>query len=299
MAHARDLALIYGANKKNDRIDAEKLARLAQADKKLLHPIEHISEERQQDLMVVKCRALLVRQRTQLINTIRGLMRASGLKDHSISSKNMKNLEIAEFPRPLMPSILPLIQQIRFAELQIKTYDREVCKLCKKYKETEILRQIKGVGPEISLTFVLLVGDPRRFYDPKRLAAYFGLVPKQDQSGETDKQTSITKSGNGLMRVLLIQGAQYILGPFGEDSDLRDYGKRIESRGGSIAKKKARVAIARKLIMLMHSLWLHPDIPYSPHFKKQNKEIHSELMKTFPKKKKVQEKAGIAVACLA
>lgn len=127
--------------------------------------------------------------------------------------------------------------------MQIRYYDREITKLYKKYQVTEILRQIRGVGPAISLTFVLLVGDISRFPDPKRLAAYFGVVPKQDQSGETDKQTNITKAGNSLMRVLLIQGAQYILGPFGTECDLRDYGKRIEARGGAIAKKKARLLL--------------------------------------------------------
>ena len=136
--------------------------------------------------------------------------------------------------------------------MRIRYYEREITKLCRKYQATEILRQIHGVGPAISLTFVLLVGDISRFPDPKRLAAYFGLVPKQDQSGETDKQTNITKAGNSLMRVLLIQSAQYILGPFGTECDLWDYRKRIEARRGAIAKKKARGAVARKLIILMH-----------------------------------------------
>lgn len=279
VAHARDLALIYGANRKNDRIDAEKLARLAQADKKLLHPIEHMSEERQQDLMIIKCRALMVKQRTQLINTIRGLLRASGIKDHSTSVRNIKNFKLSDLPAPIITALSPLLQQIRFIEMQIRYYDREIAKLCKKYQATEILRQIHGVGPAISLTFVLLVGDISRFPDPKRLAAYFGVVPKQDQSGENNKQTSITKAGNSLMRVLLIQGAQYILGPFGVPCDLRDYGKRIEARGGAIAKRKARVAVARKLLILMHRLWSNPEKEYIPCFKAQNREEHIRLRK--------------------
>lgn len=279
VSHARDLALIYGASKKNDRIDAEKLARLAQADRKLLHPIEHMSEERQQDLMIIKCRALLIKQRTQLINTIRGMLRTFGIKDHSTSVRNVKNFELSNLPSQVITALSPLLQQIRFTEMQIRYYDREITKLCKKYQVTEILRQIRGVGPAISLTFVLLVGDISRFPDPKRLAAYFGVVPKQDQSGETDKQTNITKAGNSLMRVLLIQGAQYILGPFGTECDLRDYGKRIEARGGAIAKKKARVAVARKLIILMHRLWSNPEKEYIPCFKALNREKHIKLRK--------------------
>lgn len=202
VAHARDLQLIYAADQKNDAMDAEKLARLAQFDKRLLHPIEHMDEERQRDLAILKTRDMLVRQKTQITNAIRGILRSFGESDEAMTIDNMKN-SYDSLSENIKEIFLPLIQQLNYLELGIKSYDKIIKKLCKKYKVTDILRQVKGVGPEISLAFVLIVGDPRRFPGGNKACAYFGLVPKQDQSGETDKQLSITKRGNKLMRRLL------------------------------------------------------------------------------------------------
>ena len=272
VAHARDLALIYRSDKKNDQLDAEKLARLAQADRKLLHPVKHMTLERQTDLTVLKARDLVVRQRTQLINTIRGLLRAAGHKliEEEYSTRTIKKC-CSALPEYMRPAIMPLLQQICYLDLAIKEYDRLVRKLCKKYPATKILQQITGVGEVTSLAFVLIVGDPHRFDNAARLCAYLGVVPKQDQSGDTDKQLGITKKGNKLGRKLLIQAAHYILGPFGPDSELRSYGFRIQARGGKIAKKKSYVAVARKLVTVMLALWKNPDIEYDPNFKATRK----------------------------
>lgn len=194
VAHARDLALIYRSDRKNDQLDAEKLARLAQADRKLLHPVKHMTLERQTDLTVLKARDLVVRQRTQLINTIRGLLRAAGHKliEEEYSTRTIKKC-CSALPEYMRPAIMPLLQQICYLDLAIKEYDRLVRKLCKKYPATKILQQITGVGELTSLAFVLIVGDPNRFDNAARLCAYLGVVPKQDQSGDTDKQLGITK----------------------------------------------------------------------------------------------------------
>ena len=264
VAHARDLALIYRSDRKNDQLDAEKLARLAQADRKLLHPVKHMTLERQTDLTVLKARDLVVRQRTQLINTIRGLI------EEEYSTRTIKKC-CSALPEYMRPAIMPLLQQICYLDLAIKEYDRLVRKLCKKYPATKILQQITGVGELTSLAFVLIVGDPNRFDNAARLCAYLGVVPKQDQSGDTDKQLGITKKGNKLGRKLLIQAAHYILGPFGPDSELRSYGFRIQARGGKIAKKKSYVAVARKLVTVMFALWKNPDIEYDPNFKARRK----------------------------
>lgn len=274
VAHARDLALIYRSDRKNDQLDAEKLARLAQADRKLLHPVKHMTLERQTDLTVLKARDLVVRQRTQLINTIRGLLRAAGHKliEEEYSTRTIKKC-CSALPEYMRPTIMPLLQQICYLDLAIKEYDRLIRKVCKKYPATKILQQITGVGELTSLAFVLIVGDPNRFDNAARLCAYLGIVPKQDQSGDTDKQLGITKKGNKLGRKLLIQAAHYILGPFGTDSELRSYGLRIQARGGKIAKKKSYVAVARKLVTVMLALWKNPDIAYDPNFKK-NKGLH-------------------------
>lgn len=272
VAHARDLALIYGSDKKNDCLDAEKLARLAQADRKLLHPIKHMTMERQVDLTIVKARDLVVKQRTQLINTIRGLLRASGHKliESEYTAAAIKQ-SCSALPKEMKPAIAPLLQQICYLDLAIKEYDRQITKLCKKYPATKILQQIPGVGPVTSAAFVLIVGDADRFENPARLCAYLGVVPKQDQSGNTDKQLGITKKGNKMMRKLLVQAAHYILGPFGQDSELKAYGMRVQSRGGKIAKKKSYVAVARKLVTVMLRLWQHPEQTYDPFFKRDSK----------------------------
>ena len=261
VAHARDLALIYRSDRKNDQLDAEKLARLAQADRKLLHPVKHMTLERQTDLTVLKARDLVVR-----------LLRAAGHKliEEEYSTRTIKKC-CSALPEYMRPAIMPLLQQICYLDLAIKEYDRLVRKLCKKYPATKILQQITGVGELTSLAFVLIVGDPNRFDNAARLCAYLGVVPKQDQSGDTDKQLGITKKGNKLGRKLLIQAAHYILGPFGPDSELRSYGFRIQARGGKIAKKKSYVAVARKLVTVMFALWKNPDIEYDPNFKATRK----------------------------
>ena len=173
----------------------------------------------------------------------------------------------------MKPAITPLLQQICYLDLAIKEYDRQVRKLCKKYPATQILQQITGVGDVTSLVFFLIVGDPNRFENAARLCAYLGVVPKQDQSGNTDKQLGITKKGNKLGRKLLVQAAHYILGPFGPDCELRSYGLRVQSRGGKIAKKKSFVAVARKLVTVMLALWKNPETAYDPNFKKTKKAV--------------------------
>ena len=212
VAHARDLALIYGTDKKNDKLDAEKLARLAQADKKLLHPVEHMTMERQTDLMVVKSRDLVVRQRVQTINAIRGFLRSCGCKmiEAEYTADSIKKC-CSELPAEVKPAIIPLLQHICYCDRIIKDYDRQIRKLCQKYHETDILRQIPGVGELTALAFVLIIGNPKRFKNAQRLCAYLGLVPKQDQSGDTDKQLGITKQGKSC----------HPAGPGGLDSGLR------------------------------------------------------------------------------
>jgi transposase len=143
-------------------------------------------------------------------------------------------------------------------------------KKCQEYPATQTLRQIGGVGPVIALTFCLLVHDPNRFRNGRQVAAYFGLVPRRDQSGEVDKQLSITKAGSSLMRWALIQGANYIMGQ-GKACDLRRFGERIGMRGGSIAKRKAKVAVARKLCVVMLTLWRNSEVPYDPEYRSNRK----------------------------
>jgi len=270
VAHARALRLIYAADKKNDALDARHLAELAQLNRNLLHPVKPIDEERQRDLVAVKARDLLIRQRTGIINTIRGHLRALGLSDKALTVDNIAS-GATDLPDAVKPLLSPLFQQLHYLALGIREYDRQIRQLCKKYPETKLLRQVTGVGEITALTFALLVGNPQHYSSGKRVSSLFGLVPRQDQSGEVDKQLGITKSGNPLMRKLLIQAANYILGNFGSDCDLKTFGQRIAARGGKIAQRKSKVAVARKLVTVLYALWKNPEIPYDPHFKATRK----------------------------
>ena len=131
------------------------------------------------------------------------------------------------------------------------------------YPETELLRQVEGIGPLTALTFVLTLEDPSRFAKSRSVGAYLGLVPATDQSGDRDPQKRISKEGDEMMRRLLVGSAHYILGPLGSDSDLRRHGEKIASRGGKNSKKRAVVAVARKLSVLLHRLWVTGEV-YEP-----------------------------------
>ena len=163
-----------------------------------------------------------------------------------------------------MPALGPVLETIGSLTERIGDYERKLETLCEEhYPETELLRQVEGVGSLTALTFVLTIEDPYRFEKSRSVGAYLGLVPARDQSGESDPQKRISKEGDEMLRKLLVSCAHYILGPFGSDSVLRRHGEKIASRGGKNAKKRAAVAVARKLAVLLHSLWISGEI-YEP-----------------------------------
>src|SRR3989442_1174683 len=123
--------------------------------------------------------------------------------------------------------------------------------------------QVKGVGTQISLTYVLTIEDPYRFPKSRAVGCFLGLRPGRRNSGESEPQKGISKEGDRYLRTMMVQGAHYILGPFGEDSDLRRWGLRLAERGGKNAKKRAVVAVARKLAVLLHRLWVSAEV-YEP-----------------------------------
>jgi transposase len=156
------------------------------------------------------------------------------------------------------------LEQIGSLTQRIRDYERRLETICQeRYPETELLRQVEGIGPLTALTFVLTLEDPYRFEKSRCVGAYLGLVPASDQSGDRDPQKRITKEGDEMLRRLLVGSAHYITGPFGSDSDLRRHGEKIASRGGKNAKKRAAVAVARKLAVLLHRLWVSGEV-YDP-----------------------------------
>lgn len=256
IANARRLHLISRSVRKNDRSDAEMLARLGRTDPGLLRPVKHRGAEAQADLALVRTREALVRSRTLQINYFRGVVASAGGQLPKCSAESFHRKVADSIPPELAPALVPLLQMIEALTSKIREMEREIERLSEeRYPETKLLRQVNGVGPITALTFVLVVEDPHRFRTSRSVGAYLGLVPKQRDSGDSQPQLRITRTGDRMLRCLLVQSAQYILGPFGADSDLRDYGLAICARGGANAKKRAVVAVARKLSTLLHALW--------------------------------------------
>ena len=250
--------------RKNDRIDARKLARLGRVDPQSLFPMKHRSREVRQDLVVLRARDALVSVRTQRINTTRGLVKSMGARLPKCSSPSFPKKVEEALPAEIRETLLPLLRLAEELSDRIKVYDERIEKLGReKYEHTELLRQVKGVGPLTSLAYVLTVENPDRFAKSRDVGAYLGLVPKQEDSGDSQPQLGINKAGDMMLRRLLVGSAHYILGPFGPDTDLRRYGLRLCERGGKNAKKRAAVAVARKLAVLLHRLWVSGEV-YEP-----------------------------------
>lgn len=257
VANARKLRAIYQNDRKCDEYDARMLAKLARVDPKLLSPIEHGSEEDQIHRMAITLRDSLVRQRVNIISAIRCTLKSLGVRLPVCATVSFAKYCRKELEHSLLfAAVETSIKALEAMNDAIKQYEKHISKTATEhYPETKLLKQVPGVGPITSLSFALAVGDPERFEDPRDVGAYFGLVPRRDQSGNSDKQLPISKAGNSDLRRLLVQSAQYILGRFGPDCDLREYGLRLAARGGKAAKKKAVIATARKLAVLMLVLW--------------------------------------------
>jgi transposase len=185
-------------------------------------------------------------------------------------------------PEALWPALEPILQTIGSLTQRIRDYERKLETISKEhYPETDLLRQVEGIGPLTALTFVLTLEDPYRFERSRSVGAYLGLVPARDQSGDRDpRERRISKEGDEMLRKLLVGSAHYILGPFGSDSDLRRHGEKIASRGAKNAKKRAVVAVARKLAVLLHRLlWV-------------SAEVYDPLYNTHRRQEEVQEGAA-------
>jgi transposase len=264
VANPVKVALITQNVNKTDPVDAEYLARLARVDRALLFPIQHRGEQAQIDLQVIRTREIAVQVRTKLIGHVRGAVKSFGQRLPKCSTESFVNTTRELIPEALRAALEPMLVQIDQLTKTIAGYDRQVEKLVQeRYPEVERLTQIKGVGALTGLAYVLVLEDAGRFQRSRSVGAFLGLTSKKDQSGKSDPQRGITKAGDRLLRRLLIQCAQYILGHFGVDSDLRRHGERIAARGGKRAKKRATIAVARKLSVLLHRLWVSGEV-YDP-----------------------------------
>jgi transposase len=264
VANPRKVRLIGSNERKSDRVDAETLARLGRADEKLLHPIQHRGERNQEHLGILRARDQVVGTRTALINHVRGRAKASGTRLPAASAEAFP-VKVAEvLPAALHAALGPVLALLREMTATIHCFDEQIEALCEKeYPETVLLRKVKGVGPVTSLAFVLVLGSHERFTRSRMVGAYLGMCPRKEQSGDRDPQLPITKAGDVFLRRLLVGSAHYILGPFGPDCALRRVGERLMTRGAGNGKKRAVVAVARRLACLLHHLWRTAEV-YDP-----------------------------------
>jgi transposase len=272
VADPRRVPLITGSDNKSDEVDAEMLARLARVDSKLLHPIRHRGMGVQKDLTVIRARQALVEARTQLINCVRGLVKTTGERLAKSSSGAFARRADQAMPELLRGALAEMVKVIDGINQAISAYDAQIEELAKnKYPETARLQQVNGVGALTSLAYVLTIEDPHRFRRSRDVGCYLGLRPKRNQSGGRDPQLGITKAGDPYLRQLLVNCSHHILGPFGADCKLRRWGLGLAQqatekdsrkiRAGqkvkkSNAKKRAVTAVARKLAVLLHRLWV-------------------------------------------
>jgi transposase len=264
VAHARNVRLIGDSSRKDDRIDARTLARLARIDPQLLSPVQHRSAKAQIHLTAIRARAGLVSARTALLNTARGLAKPYGERLRKCGTLQVGRDLGAGLSTELRPVLEPLLREVESLNERIKEYDRRIEQIAKKdHPEVALLQQVKGVGELIALTYVLTIEDPRRFRKSRDVGCFLGLRPGRRNSGQSEPQMHISKEGDRYLRTLLVQGAHYIMGPFGEDSDLRRWGLKLAERGGKNAKKRAIIAVARKLAVLLHRLWVSGEV-YEP-----------------------------------
>jgi transposase len=262
VGNARKLKLISENNQKCDKVDARLLSQLGCLDGNWLHPVYQRSQATHSDLLVIRSREALVETRTALINHVRGTVKSFGCRVSECSSEAFAHVAQAEIPEALKPALSGVLETLDEINDQIYHYECQIRQMCDtKYREaTKCLTQINGVGPITALTFVLTIEDKSRFEKSRDVGPYLGLIPKMKQSGERNPLLGITKAGDELLRKLLVNCSHYILGQRGQDSDLRRWGlglvRGAEKKGTKGSRKLAAAAVARKLAVLMHRLWV-------------------------------------------
>jgi transposase len=274
VANPRKVKLITQSVKKNDRMDAEQLARLARVDPKLLSPIHHRGPEAQADLAVIRARAGLVDARTELINSARGLAKPMGERLPKCDADYVKESLADGLSAAAQTAIRPLLKSVEEINKQIQVYEQRIGAIAERYPEMKVLKQVHGVGTLIALTYILTIEDAQRFAHSREVGPYVGLTRKLRESGDSQPELGISKAGDELLRRLLVQGAHCILRQGAPDSDLKAWGMaRLASgskpgKGSKKAKKKAVVAVARKLAVLLHHLWVTGEV-YDPHYNRK------------------------------
>lgn len=277
VANPRKVKLITQSTNKNDRMDAEHLARLARVDPKLLSPIRHRGEQAQKDLLVIRARANVVECRTALINAARGLTKPLGERLKSCDADYVKESMAEGLSEATQKAIRPLLKLVEDASKQLADYNQQIQEMEKRYPETKVLKQVHGVGALTALTYILTLEDGGRFAHSRDVGPYLGLTRKRRDSGASEPELGISKAGDELLRWLLVEAAHCILRDGAPDSDLKAWGlTKVQAgagkKGSKKRKKKAAVAVARKLAVLLHHLWVTGEV-YDPLYNRKAAEV--------------------------
>lgn len=267
VANARQMELIAKSTRKGDKADARLLARVGRTDVELLAPVQHRSREAQEKLVWARSRQALVEARTKLINSVRGQVKAWGGRLPRCGGEVFARRAVDALPKELAEALVPVLGVIQHVSDQIRDYDRRLEREAGQDPVIGHLRQIDGVGALVASSYVWTLEQPERFAQSRDVGAYLGLVPRRRQSGDSDPQLGVTKTGDPRLRRLLVQSAHYILGPFGKDCDLRRFGLKLAEKRG---KRKAVVAVARRLAVLMHRLWVTGEV-YDPFYQEKRR----------------------------
>lgn len=270
VANARELPKLSKSIRKSDRNDAELLARLGRSDPKLLSPVEHRSAAAQQGLSLIRARAALVKSRTALINCIRGIVKSAGARMPRCDADDF-HLHSDRLPAGLQQALAPVLEQIGQLTVAIAGYDQTLKdQMDDMAPGARNLTTIPGVGPVTAVAYTLTIDDPSRFPSSRTVGAYFGLVPRRSQSGDSDPELRISKAGDTCVRQLLTQCAQVVLNICSKPSDLREWGLK-HAGTTKVEKRKAVTAVARKLAVLMHRMLVTGE-RFDPHHASRNRE---------------------------
>lgn len=257
VADARKLRMIWQGTNKQDRLDARSLAKVARLDPQLLHPVRHRGAQAQSDLSLIRVRDQLVRTRVKLVTMVRSMVKATGERLPRCATNRFAQRCRGEIPEALRDALGPVCTVVTELDGAITRLDERIEAAARvRYPQVWALTTVRGVAVLTAMAYILVLEDSARFARSRDVGPALGLVPRRDQSGATDRQLGITRTGDGLLRRLLVECAQHILRERSADSDLKRWGMAIAARGGGKAKRRAVVAVARKVAVLLHRLWV-------------------------------------------
>ncbi|MEI2806530.1 MAG: IS110 family transposase [Albidovulum sp.] len=250
-AHA-SAALRTGFRNKTDKNDARGIADLMRVRK--FRPVHVKSPEAQRDRALLSVREHLRRQGLDLRNAVWSILQAEGLKPPKLTTSRFQQLLVAALEDPdLAPVLTPLVRLIDKTEEEVAELDRQIAKKAKARATCRRLMTIPGVGPLTALTFATGIDDPARFSRSRDVGVHFGLTPRRYQSGDMDWSGSISRAGDAAVRRALYQAANAMIHHSRRWCALKSWAVRLAARRGL---KKAKVALARKLAVVMHRMWV-------------------------------------------